>query len=159
VAVNLDDGVVDIDQDRPVDLGQHRGVLTQAAQQSGGHGVELRDMAEAEFPQERAQRRGRVRAVEQRAHGAMPQQRHVIDAVRAGDHPGDQRVHLAPGIGTLISGHAQMLVGQPCQAALIGQRHHWDQPGARHQIGVIEHRGPRRPHMRQSHLRDALHRD
>ncbi len=40
--------------------------------------------------QERPQRRRRPGAGEQPAHRAVPLQRHVLEAVRAGDHPRDQ---------------------------------------------------------------------
>ena len=128
--MDLDDGVVEVDQDAAVDPGQHRCALVQPRQQAGSDRVELADVTEAECPQERPQRRGRVRAVEDRAHRAVAQQRHVIDAVSAGEHPGDQGAHLRPGVGTLVSWHAQMLIGQRGQIAPLGQDGHRDQPGA-----------------------------
>ena len=54
------------------------------------------------------------------AHRAVPQQGHVVDAVGAGDHPGDQRAHLRPGVGALVGRHAEVLVGQRGQAAFGG---------------------------------------
>ena len=48
-----------------------------------------------ERTQERAQRGGRPDPGEQPAHPGVPQQRHVIDGIRAGEHPCDQRGDLA----------------------------------------------------------------
>ena len=44
--------------------------------------------------QERPQRGRRPDPAEQRRHRAVPQQVHVVDAVRPGDHPGHQAGHL-----------------------------------------------------------------
>ena len=90
-----------------------------AGQEPGGDRVELADVAEGERAQERTQRRGRVRPVEDPAHPAVPQQRHVVDAVGAGDHPGDQRGHLQPGVGALVARDAQVLIGQRRQARRV----------------------------------------
>ena len=85
-------------------------------------------MAEGERAQERAQRRGRVRALEDPAHPAVPQQRHVIDAVRAGDHPGDQEATFSPALAPLSVGTLRVLIGQTRAAPPVGQREHRDQP-------------------------------
>ena len=66
---------------------QQPGEPGQRDQEPRGDRVELADVAEGERPQERAQRRGRVGPGEDPAHPAVPQQRHVVDRVRAGDHP------------------------------------------------------------------------
>ncbi len=55
-------------------------------------------MPEGEQAQERPQRRGRPHIVEQAAHAAVAQQVHVVDAVRARDHPADQREDLRGGV-------------------------------------------------------------
>jgi hypothetical protein len=138
IAVHFDDGVVQIDAYWTVDPVHQRRVLGQPGQQAAGHGVELADMTEGELPQERPQRRGRIRAIEHGAHRAVPQQSHVINAVGPGDHARDQAAHLRPGVGALVGRHTQMLIGQHGQAALLGQRGHRDQPSARHKIGVIK---------------------
>ena len=138
--MHVDDGVVDIDHDRAVDPRHHRRVAGQPDQQTRGHDVELADMTEGEFPQERPQCRGRIRAIEHGTHRAVPQQRHVIDAVGPGDHARYQAAHFRPGMGALVGRHAEMLIGQPGQPALLGQGSHRDQPRARHQIGIIEDR-------------------
>jgi hypothetical protein len=59
-------------------------------------GVELADVTEGEGPQKRTQRRRRASAGEDPAHPPVPVQGHVIDAVRAGDHPLHQRDWRAP---------------------------------------------------------------
>jgi hypothetical protein len=114
VTVDLDDRVVDIDHDRPegiVEPGDQRRPRGQPGQEAGGDRIQLADMAEGERTQERAQRRGRIGVGENTAHATVPQQRHVLDAVRAGRHPRDQRSDLQPGVGSLVGGHTQMLIG------------------------------------------------
>ena len=109
-----------------------------------------------ETPQERAQRRGRVSAGEDPTHPAVAQQGHVIDGVRAGDHPHHQRGHLQPGVGALVGRNTQMLLGQLLQARGAGQRQHRNQPCARHEIRLIEGRRGHGAGVRELHLRDAL---
>jgi hypothetical protein len=138
--MDLDDGVIQIDAHRPVDPGQQRGACLQSRQEPGCDGVELADMPERELPQERPERRGCVRAVEHGAHRAVAQQRHVIDTVGPGDHARDQRGDFRPCVGSLVGRHREVLISQCGQGALLGQGGHRNQPGARHQIGVIEAR-------------------
>jgi hypothetical protein len=138
--VDFDDGVVDVDEHWAVDPGDQRGAIAQPGQHSRRDGVELADVAEGEFTQERPQRRRCVRAIEEGAHRAVSQQGHVVDAVGSGDHARDQRGHLRPGVGALVGGQPQMLVGHCRQVALLGQRDHRDQAGAGHQIGVVKDR-------------------
>jgi hypothetical protein len=97
-------------------------------------------VAEGERSQERAQRRGRIPTIENLAHAAMAQQGQVIDAVRTGDHPRDQRGHLQPGVGALVGGHTQMLIGQRPQPSLLSQRNDRHQATGRHEIRIVEHR-------------------
>ena len=52
-------------------------------QGAGRDRVQLPDMAEAERPQERPESRWCVTGVEDPAHPAVPQDGHVVDAVRA----------------------------------------------------------------------------
>ena len=165
VPVDLDDGVVDIDHayrrsgSVAGSAGRHRqqrGAAGQRDQEPGGDRVELADVAEGERPQERPQRRRRVDPREHPAHPAVPQQRHVIDRVRAGDHPGDQRGDLQPGVRALVGRHPQVLIGQVPQPGRLGQRQHRDQPRRRHQIRIVEHHRGRPQGVRELHLRDAL---
>jgi len=139
--VDLDDGVVDVDQHKVVLAGAHQRCLVgEPGQEPRGDRVEPPDVTEGELPQERSQRRGRVRLREHPAHAAVPQQRHVVDAVRAGDHPCDQRGDLEPRVRALVSGHRQALLDQCPKARGIREHNHRDQPCRRHQIRVIEHR-------------------
>jgi len=80
--VDLDDGVVDIDQHRPrrVDPNaQQRRPRRQPRQEPGGDRVELAHMPEGKRPQKRAQRGRRIDPGEQSAHPAMPEQPQIID--------------------------------------------------------------------------------
>ncbi len=97
-------------------------------------------MAEGERPQERAQRRRRVSTVEDPPHAAVPQQRHVVDAVCAGHHPRDQRGHLQPRVRTLVTGDRKVFLGERAQARGLGEPDHRDQPCRRHEIRVIKQR-------------------
>jgi hypothetical protein len=116
--VHLDDGVVDIEQcvcrrrdRRLLLLGRvgsmihQRGESGQRDQEPGGDRVKLADVAEGEGPQKRPQGRGRVPTSEQPDHPAVPQQRHVIDRVGAGDHPTDQRGDLEARVRALVGRH------------------------------------------------------
>ncbi len=113
MAVDLDDGVIDVDVHVLAGLtDQQRSLGAQPGQHPGGDRVELAHVAEGELTQERAQRRGCVPAGEDLSGAAVAQQGHVVDRVGAGDHPGHQGGHLRPGVGALVRGHAQVLVGQ-----------------------------------------------
>ena len=122
----------------PARMRQQPGEPGQRDQEPRGDRVELADVAEGERPQERPQRRGRVRPGEDPAHPAVPQQRHVIDRVRAGDHPGDQRGDLQPGVRALVGRHLRCSSASVPQPGRLGQRQHRDQPGRRHEIRIIE---------------------
>jgi hypothetical protein len=156
--VHFDDGVVDVDEYRAVDPGEQRGAVVQSGHQPGGDGVELADVTKGELTQERTQRRRGVGPVEQGAHRPVSQQRHVLDAVGPGDHARDQRGHLRPGVGALVGGHAEVHVGQRRQVTLLGQGDHRDQPGAGHQVRVVEDCRRDASSMKELHLRDALRR-
>ena len=119
---------------------QQRRLVRERGQEPRGHRVELADVTEGERPQERPQRRGCVAAGEDPAHPTVPQQRHVVDGVGAGDHPRDQRGHLQPRVRALVGRHRQVLLCQRCEPGRLRQRHHRDQPRRRHQIRVVEHR-------------------
>jgi hypothetical protein len=106
-----------------------------------GDCIQLPHMSEPELPQERAQRRRRIHTGKQPPHPAVPQQRHVLDAVRPGEHPRHQGSHLRPGVRAPIGRHAQMLVGQAAQPHPLNQREHRDQPRRRHEIRLIEQHG------------------
>jgi len=82
-------------------------------------------------------------------HPAVPQQSHVLDAVRTGHHPRHQRCDFQPGVGALVPRHAQVLTGQACKPSSVGQCQHRDQPRRRQQIRIIEHRQRRRARVRE----------
>jgi hypothetical protein len=86
----------------------------------------------------------------------VPQDVHVVDAVRPGGHPGDQggdlqvRVHAGP------AGDPDVLAGQVRQAAARGQGHDRDQARQRHEIRVVKRCVRLERIMRQLHLRGVL---
>ena len=114
--MDLDDRVVHVNQRALINTAHQGRGSGEPAQEPGGYRVELADVAERERPQERAQRRGRIRTSEDLAHRAVAQHRHVVDAVRASDHPRHQRSDLRTRVRALVGGHAQMLIGQPAKA-------------------------------------------
>jgi hypothetical protein len=69
-----------------------------------GGGLELPYVPVGEGAQERAERRGRVHAGEQRRHPAVPGDVDVVDAVRAGEHPRDDRGELARRVRPGVTG-------------------------------------------------------
>jgi hypothetical protein len=151
MAMDLNDGVVDIEQPVPGLLHdgvgahgrtgahpQESGQSGQCDQEPGGDRVELTDMAEGERPQERPQRRGRVSAGEDPAHRPVPQERHVVDRVRAGDHPADQGSDLQSSVRALVGRHREVLISQSLQPCGVGQREHRNQAAGRHEIRIVE---------------------
>ena len=113
------------------------------------------DVAEGERRQERPQRRGRVGPSEDPLHSAVPQQRHVLDTVRAGDQARDQGGDLQPSVRALVGRHTQMLVRQVPQPRGLGQREHRNQATGRHEIWIIEGCRGRSLRVREFHLRDV----
>ena len=99
---------------------------------------------ETELPQQGSNRGGRVHATEQGRHPATAHHVNVVDTVRAGTHPRDQRGQLRRRVRRtrfdLRLGDVNLLRQQLHQAGPLGQRHHRHQAGARHEIVVIEHR-------------------
>jgi hypothetical protein len=142
IAVHLDDRVVHVDPHRAGQARQHAAAADQADQEPRRDPIELPDVPEAELPQERPQRRGGIGPVEHLAHRAVPQQRHVVDRVGTGDHPGDQRGHLPAGVRALVRRHRQQLIGQRIQPGVSRQAHQRNQSGGRHQIRLVEARRP-----------------
>jgi len=153
VAVGLAQRVIDVEVGQLVGTGQQRHLPGQGDQQPGRHRVELTDVAEGEAAQERPQRRGRPHPGEQPAHRAVPQQRHVIDRVRPGDHPRNHRGDLQVGVDAAGLAQLHMLGGEPLQTGPLGELQDRRQAGARHEVGVIE--GGREA-VTDSHPADAL---
>jgi hypothetical protein len=110
--MDLDDRVVHVGQRVLIDTRQQRYQLAKSDQCAGRDRVQLPDMPEAERPQERPESRWCVTGVEDPAHPAVPQDGHVVDAVRPGDHPRDQRGDLHTGVRTLVRRDRQQLICQ-----------------------------------------------
>jgi hypothetical protein len=100
-------------------------------------------MTEGEPAQEGAQRRRCADVVEDTAHAAVAQQVHVVDRVRARDHPRDQGEDLRGRVRGAFPGQGETFNQQRCQAAPVRERHHRHQPGTRHEIGIVEPRRDR----------------
>jgi len=66
------------------------------------------------------------------------QQVHVVDAVRAGDHPRHQQDDLGDRVRPAHGPHLHALVDQIAKTSPLGQRQRRRRPGARHQVRVIE---------------------
>ena len=147
VAVHLNDRVVDVQEYVSVAVVpiavvvlEQWGLGGEVGQEPGGERVELADVTEGERAQKRPQRRGRVAAGKDLGHPAVAKQGHVIDRVRAGEHPSHQRGDLVSRVGALVRRHGQPLRRQSGQARLLGQFHHGDQPRHRHEVRVVEGR-------------------
>ncbi len=102
---------VDIDEGALVDAGQHRGSLGQRDQQPTQHRPQLTDMAVGELPQEDPQRGARVDPAEELLHATRADHVQVIDTVRPGRHPSDDR------------GQLRCRVGRPRLDPLTGEPH------------------------------------
>jgi hypothetical protein len=97
-------------------------------------------MPEREAAQERPKRRRRIGAGEQPGHAAVPQQVHVLDAVRAGDHARDQCGDLRPGVRAAIGRHRHVLVDPAAQPRPLGQGQDRHQTARGHEIRFVEPR-------------------
>ena len=86
----------------------------------------------------------------------MPQQVHVIDAVRARGHPRDQARDLQVRVDPAFTARPDMRRNQARQPGALRQGHHRDQPGPRHEIRVIKRCVRPRQAMQQSHLQGVL---
>lgn len=103
--------------------------------------------------QERPQRRRGAEFGEDLGHRPVPQDVHVLDAVGAGEHAGDQDRDFLRGVRRRRTGQPQVLAQEVEQPGLLGQRHRWDQAGVGDQVRFIEdHHGGRR--SRWEDLRD-----
>jgi hypothetical protein len=97
----------------------------------------------AEQPQKGAQRRRRPDVGEQPWHAAVAQQVQIVDRVRSADHARDDGGGLRGGVDATLRRDLHMLAQQSGQPAPAGQRHDRDQPGARHEIRIVERCGDR----------------
>ena len=155
VAVGRLHGVIDVDVGDLIGTSQQRCPAGELAEQRGRDTVELPDVPEGERPQERPQRRGGPDPTEQPVHPAVPQQIHVIDAVRTGDHPGDQGGDLQVRVHPTQHGQCELAGDQVGQATPLGQGDHWRQARAGHQIRIVERRGDQSWAVRNLHPADA----
>ena len=114
------------------------------------------DVAPGIRAQVRTQRRRGADPAEQGVHRAVPQHVHVIDAVRARGHPGDQARDLQVRVDAALAGRRDVLRDQLAEPGALRQGHHRDQPGVRHEIRVIERCVRLREAMQQSHLQGVL---
>jgi len=119
VAVDLDGRVVDIDEHQVVDRSP-QGLTRETGQHPAGYGIAQVGRDQRCRPQGRTQRRRCLGAVEDRADRRVPQQGHVINAVRTSDHPRHQRGHLAPRVRALVAGNTETLISQGTQSARLG---------------------------------------
>ena len=121
VAVDLDDRVVDIDERVPAGVAGPRQAWSQPASRPAR--VRNREATASSWrtcPKVNARRNdpsvdgayARRRPGPSRRAAAAPCHR----SVGAGDHPGDQRGHLQPGVRALVGRHTQMLIGQTAAA-------------------------------------------
>jgi hypothetical protein len=136
--------------------GQQRGAAGQLRQDLPVDLLQLQHVPPGERPQERSQRRRRPDTPEQRRHGTVAEQVHVLNTVRPGDHPRGQARDLHRGVHAARPGHPDVLPGQLIQARLLRQGHHRDQASLRHEVRVIKRRAGLRELMQQSHLRGVL---
>lgn len=92
-------------------------------------------MTEGERAQERPERRRCPNPLEQSGHRAVPRQVHVIDRVRAGDHPAGQRgdLQLRPGAAGLAD--LDVLRDEILQHGPLSELEDRRETGARHQVG------------------------
>jgi hypothetical protein len=147
---------VDVNERQGARAGQQRRFPRQRDQELPARLLQLAHVAPGIGAKVGAQRGRRADAAEQRAHRAMPQGDHVIDAVRPGGHPGDQARHLQVCVDAAVAARPDVLRGQVRQPGALGEGHDRDQPGVRREIRVIEGCMRLREAMKQSHLTGAL---
>ena len=118
--------------------------------------VERADVAKREGTKKGYQRGRRPDPGEQPAHPTMAQQVHVIDRVRPGNHPRNQRRDLQVRVHTTDGLQGQRVRDEVSQARPLRQRHRRSQTRTRHEIGIVERCGDGRETMRNSYSANAL---
>jgi len=91
--------------------------------------------------------------VNSRPIAPVPQQRHVLDRVRPGDHPRNHRRDLQLRVDAAGPAQPHVLGDEALQTGPFGQLQERRQAGARHQVRVIE---DGRQAVTDSHPADAL---
>ena len=136
--------------------GQQRRPASEPGQELPLGFLQLADVAPRIAAQVRTQGGRRLNPAEQVRHRTMPQQVHVIDAVRPGRHPSDQARDLQMRVHPAFAARPDMLRDQISQPGALRQGHHRDQPGPRHEIRVIKRCVRLRQAMQQSGLTGVL---
>jgi hypothetical protein len=135
---------------------QQRRLAGEPGQQLPAGLLDLQDVPPGMTAQVRPERGRGADAAEDRVHGAVPQQAHVLDRVSAGCHARDQAPGLQVRVDPALAARPDMLREQFRQAGLLREGHHGHQAPVRHEIRVIEHSAGPRGGMGQSHLRGVL---
>jgi len=152
VAVDLADEAVDVDHQTPVAGTGPR--LPRPLERLGQQPVELTDMPERERTQERAERRRRSHATEQRPQAPGPQHIAVVDAVRAERHRVNQGHDLAPRIRSADAvTKPNKALGERLDPQPRRERRDEHDAGVRHHPLVIEDH----PHRVPSDRPDIVH--
>jgi site-specific DNA recombinase len=131
--------------------GKARTSRTRHAKEAVSSNDHLRSTTER--AQERPERRGGPDPTEDPIHPAVAQQGHVIDRVRPGDHPRDQRRHLQMRVHATAFQDPHMVGDQVLEPSPLGQPQDRREPGTRHEVRVVERDGEVVAH---SHLPDAF---
>ena len=147
---------VNINEREGFRAGQQRRLPGQLREELPARLLQLGDVPPGITAQVRTQCRRGADTAEQGVHRAVPQHVHVIDAVRARGHPGDQARDFQVRVEAALAARRDMLRDQVRQAGALRQGHHRDQPGVRHEVRVIEGRVRLREAMQQSHLQGVL---
>ena len=147
---------VDVHERQLVLAGQQRRPAGQLGQQLAVYRLELADVPPGIRAQVRPQRGRRADPAEQHIHGPVPQQVHVVDAVRPGEHPGDQAADLRRRVDPARAAGPDLLRDQLGEPGPLRQRHDRDKPGPRHEIRVVEGCARSPQSMQQSHLQGVL---
>ena len=147
---------VDIDERQRARAGQQRRLPGQLRQELPACLLQLGDVAPGIAAQVRAQRGRRPDAAEQRAHRAVPQQVHVIDAVRARRHPGDQARDLQVRVDAAFPARADVLRDQVASPARCARAITGTSPACDTRFGSSNDALRPREAMQQSHLQGVL---
>jgi len=131
---------VDVEEYELAGAGQQVGSGGDADQQLTVDRAELAHVAVAKRAQERSERGGRTDPVERQRHSAVAEQVHVVDAVGAGDHPGQQCRNLDCRVRTGYVFDVEFLVDEVVEMKPIGELGQARQASARHEIRVVEGR-------------------
>ena len=147
---------VNIEERQDVLAGQQRRPAGQFRQQLAVHRLQLADVSPGIGAQMRAQRGRCPDPAEQHSHGPVPQQVHVIDAVRPADHPRDQARNLHMSVGPARAAGPDLIRDELGEPSPLRECHDRDQARPRHEIRVIKRCVSPGQAMQQSHLTGVL---